>query len=65
MCASKAGEHGAARHGLSFAYSYQSPAYDSPQIAQAIDVDEQVCAGLQERRGVVQWRAESLTILEG
>ncbi len=49
VCANKEAGHGAARHGLSFEYSYQSHGYDSPQIAQAIEVDEQVCAGL--RRG--------------
>lgn len=61
MCASKAGGHGAARHGLSFEYSYQSPGYDSPQIAQAIEVDEEICAGLQKRRGVVD-HAESRAV---
>ncbi|CAM9599214.1 unnamed protein product [Ectocarpus sp. 4 AP-2014] len=44
VCANKAGVHGAARHGLSFAYSYQSPGYDSPQVAQAVKIDDEVCA---------------------
>ena len=48
MCANKAGDHGAARHGLSFEYTYQSRGYDSPQIAQAIEIDEEVCAGLRK-----------------
>lgn len=47
MCANKTGRHGAARHGLSFAYSYQSAAYDVPQIAQAIEIDDEVCADLK------------------
>lgn len=64
MCASKAGGHGAARHGLSFAYSYQSPGYESPQIAQAIEVDEKVCAALQRSRRV-DFYAESRDVLEG
>lgn len=64
VCASKAGGHGAARHGLSFAYSYQSPGYESPQVAQAIEVDEEVCAGLQ-RRTVASHYAESPAVSEG
>lgn len=47
MCANKTGGHGAARHGLSFAYSYQSAGYDVPQIAHAIEIDEEVCANLR------------------
>lgn len=50
VCANKAGEHGAARHGLSFAYSYQGPGQQGPQIAHAIEVDEKTCGGLQAIR---------------
>eukprot|EP00752_Nemacystus_decipiens_P003978 g3643.t1 len=48
VCANKTGAHGAARHGLSFAYSYQSAGHDVPQVAQAIEIDEQVCADLKK-----------------
>ena len=48
MCANNTGGHGAARHGLSFAYSYQSAGYEVPQIAQAIEIDEEICADLKK-----------------
>lgn len=44
ICANKAGEHGAARHGLSFSYSYQSAGMGSVKVAHAIKVDEEACA---------------------
>lgn len=47
VCVNKAGEHGAARHGLSFAYSYQSPQDQGSQIAHAIEVDDDVCERLR------------------
>lgn len=48
VCANKTGGHGAARHGLSFAYSYQSAGYYVPQIAQAIEINQEVCADLKK-----------------
>lgn len=47
ICANKDGEHGAARHGLSFSYSYQAPGDDGVQIGHAVEVDEQVCSLLE------------------
>ncbi|CAM9792021.1 unnamed protein product, partial [Hapterophycus canaliculatus] len=56
VCANKAGEHGAARHGLSFAYSYQTLGHSHPAVGTAIVVDEEMCDRL---RGSISKRAES------
>ncbi|CAM9949296.1 unnamed protein product [Scytosiphon promiscuus] len=46
VCANKAGEHGAARHGLAFAYSFQSPGHSHPAKGTAVVVDQELCDSL-------------------
>lgn len=58
VCANKNGDHGGARHGLSFSYSHQGPGDLEPQIAHAINVDEDICDLLVSHQNVYVVRGD-------
>lgn len=62
VCANTAGEHGAARHGLSFSYTYRGAGDEEAQTAHAIEADEEYCRrvageGMVNRREYFQDRS--------